>query len=287
MPLYTSRLNKGCVSESLNGGSFALRVRVINTPRLVVRILELRAFMITNQYVLDITLQRKEVPSFDEYPFSLDAVRDLDRLELHPKVTYFIGENGSGKSTLLEAIAVALGFNAEGGTKNFSFGTRESHSDLHNYLRIARGIKRPLDGFFLRAESFFNVATQIDELGVVNSYGGRSLHEQSHGESFLALMTQRFGGNGIYILDEPEAALSPQRQLAVLSRIHDLVKDNSQFIIATHSPILMAYPESTIYQCSQQGITETEYNETEHYQVTRDFLMNKERMLKILLDDGD
>ena len=250
--------------------------------------------MISSQYIVDITLKRSEVPSFDEYPFNLDAVRGLDRLKLHPKVTYFIGENGSGKSTLLEAIAVSLGFNPEGGTKNFNFGTRESHSHLHRFLRIAKGIKKPRDGFFLRAESFFNLATNIEVMDaepdplsppIINSYGGRSLHEQSHGESFLALMTQRFGGNGIYILDEPEAALSPQRQLAVLSRIHDLVKDNSQFIIATHSPILMAYPDSRLYECSPEGITETEYEQTEHYQVTRDFLMNKERMLKILLED--
>jgi len=199
---------------------------------------------------------------------------------MHPRVTYFIGENGSGKSTLLEAIAVSLGFNAEGGTKNFSFGTRRSHSELHEYLRIAKGVRRPRDGFFLRAESFFNVATEIERLDeeplggppIINSYGGRSLHEQSHGESFLALMTERFGGQGLYILDEPEAALSPQRQVAVLSRIHDLVLDNSQFIIATHSPILMAYPDSLIYQCNRNGISEIAYQETEHFKVTRRFL---------------
>ena len=199
---------------------------------------------------------------------------------MHPRVTYFIGENGSGKSTLLEAIAVSLGFNAEGGTKNFSFGTRRSHSELHEYLRIAKGVRRPRDGFFLRAESFFNVATEIERLDeeplggppIINSYGGRSLHELSHGESFLALMTERFGGQGLYILDEPEAALSPQRQVAVLSRIHDLVLDNSQFIIATHSPILMAYPDSLIYQCNRNGISEIAYQETEHFKVTRRFL---------------
>lgn len=249
--------------------------------------------MTSTQYILDVTLKRSEVSSFDEYPFCLDAVRNFDFLKLHPKVTYFIGENGSGKSTLLEAIAVYLGFNPEGGTKNFNFGTRESHSSLHEYLRVGRGIIRPRDGFFLRAESFFNLATNIEILDaehgagppVISYYGGKSLHEQSHGESFLALMTNRFGGEGIYILDEPEAALSPQRQLAVLSRIHDLVKDNSQFIIATHSPILMAYPDSTIYLCGPEGINETTYEETEHYQVTRDFLMNRERMLKILLED--
>ena len=210
---------------------------------------------------------------------------------MHPKMTYFIGENGSGKSTLLEAIAVSLGFNAEGGTKNFSFGTRRSHSELHEYLRVAKGVRRPRDGFFLRAESFFNVATEIERLDdepggppIINSYGGRSLHEQSHGESFLALMTERFGGQGLYILDEPEAALSPQRQLAVLSRIHDLILDNSQFIIATHSPILMAYPDACIYQCGNGGVSQVAYEDTEHFQVTRDFLSNPQRMLQILME---
>jgi predicted ATPase len=172
--------------------------------------------MNSNQFAIDVSLKRDKVPSFDRYPFCLDAIKDLNRISLHPKVTYIVGENGSGKSTLLEAIAVNMGFNAEGGTKNFRFGTRLSHSELHKYLRIAKGLKRPKDGFFLRAESFFNVATEIERLDeepggppIIKSYGGRSLHEQSHGESFLALMTERFGGNGIYILDEPEAALSP------------------------------------------------------------------------------
>jgi predicted ATPase len=208
----------------------------------------------------------------------------MQQVELHPKMTFFIGENGSGKSTLLEAIAVALGFNPEGGTRNFNFATRRSHSELHDYLRIVRGVTRPRDGFFLRAESFFNVATNIDDLGVTDSYGFRSLHEQSHGESFLALMTHRFGGKGLYILDEPEAALSPQRQLAVLSLMHDLILDTSQFIIATHSPILMAYPDAWIYQCGKGGITRVTYEDTEHYQITRDFLLNPKRMLKVLLE---
>jgi predicted ATPase len=248
--------------------------------------------MISSQFASRVTLQREKVDSFDRYPFSLPVVRQLEQIELHPKVTFFVGENGSGKSTLLEAIAVCLGFNAEGGSKNFRFGTRRSHSELHEYLRIAKGVKRPRDGFFLRAESFFNVATEIENLdaepgtgpSVIGSYGGRSLHEQSHGESFLALMTERFGGQGLYILDEPEAALSPQRQLAVLSRMHDLVLDQSQFIIATHSPILMAYPDSCIYQCDKAGISEVAYEDTEHFQVTRDFLSNPERMLRVLLE---
>lgn len=239
-----------------------------------------------SQYVSRISLQRDKVESFDQYPFSLPVIRSFNHIDLHPKVTFFIGENGSGKSTLLEAIAVSLGFNAEGGSKNFRFGTRQSHSDLHEFLRVAKGVKPPRDGFFLRAESFFNVATEIENLGpsLLSSYGGRSLHEQSHGESFLALMTERFGGQGLYILDEPEAALSPQRQLAVLSRIHDLVLDDSQFIIATHSPILMAYPDACIFQCDGDGISKVAYEDTEHFQVTRDFLANPERMLRVLLE---
>lgn len=240
---------------------------------------------ISSQFVSRISLQRDKVDSFERYPFCLPAVRSLDRLELHPKVTFFVGENGSGKSTLLEAIAVSLGFNAEGGSKNFNFGTRRSHSELHEYLRIAKGFKRPRTGFFLRAESFFNVATEIDNLDVVDSYGGRSLHEQSHGESFLALMTERFGGQGLYILDEPEAALSPQRQLAVLARIHDLVLDDAQFIIATHSPLLMAYPDACIYLCGKDGVSQVAYEDTEHFLVTRDFLADPQRMLRTLLND--
>lgn len=241
--------------------------------------------MISGQYLLDLTLERSQIAAFDEYPFNLDVVKTFGRLKLHPRVTYFIGENGSGKSTLLEAIAVALGFNPEGGTKNFNFETREGEYELSRFLRIGKSQLRPRDGFFLRAESFFNVATEIDNLDLKGWYGGKSLHEQSHGESFLTLMTTRFQGDGIYILDEPEAALSPQRQLAILSRIHDLVRDSSQFIIATHSPILMAYPDATIYECTSDGIVETTYEETEHFQVTRDFLVNRERMLKILLED--
>jgi predicted ATPase len=250
--------------------------------------------MISDQYAIEVRLKRNEVPSFDGYPFSLPAIRNLDVLPLHRAVTLFVGENGSGKSTLLEAIAVAAGFNPEGGTKNFRFGTRISHSPLHEYLRLAKGIRRPTDGFFLRAESFFNVATEIERLDsegmgprVIDSYGGKSLHEQSHGESFMALMLNRFGGNGLYLLDEPEAALSPQRQLSALARIHDLVKAGSQFIIATHSPILLAYPDAYIYSCSDAGIELTAYTDTEHYRVMHDFLANPGRMLDVLFAPDD
>jgi predicted ATPase len=249
--------------------------------------------MLSKQYVRRISLRRDKVDSFERYPFSLPAIRTLEHLDLHPKVTFLIGENGSGKSTLLEAIAISLRFNPEGGTKNFNFGTRQSHSELHEYLRIARGVCRPRDGFFLRAESFYNVATEIERLDsepannappIIESYGGNSLHEQSHGESFLSLMEHRFGGKGLYILDEPEAALSPQRQLALLSRVHDLVLDDSQFIIATHSPIIMAYPDACIVQCGPGGLAPVAYEDTEHFQVTRNFLNNPQRTLDILFE---
>jgi predicted ATPase len=246
---------------------------------------------ISAQFVSSIALRRDQVDSFEHYPFSLPAVRALERLEMHPGVTFFVGENGSGKSTLLEAIAVSLGYNAEGGSKNFNFGTRASHSKLHQYLRVAKGYKRPKDGYFLRAESFFNVATEIEQLDedptagplITDAHGGRSLHEQSHGESFMSLLEQRFKGQGLYILDEPEAALSPRRQLAALSRLHDLVLDGAQFIVATHSPILMAYPDAKIYLCGKDGLTEVAYEETEHFQVTRDFLAAPQARLRELL----
>lgn len=248
--------------------------------------------MISTQFVSQVRLKTEAVDSFEHYPFSLPAVRHLDILELHPKVTFVVGENGSGKSTLLEAIAVAYGFNPEGGTKNFGFNTRQSHSPLHEYIRLSKGVKSPRDGFFFRAESFFNLATEIENLDrepalaphLIDSYGGKSLHEQSHGESFWALVMHRFGGRGFYVLDEPEAALSPQRQLALLSRIHQLVNQDSQFIITTHSPILMAYPDAWVYQCSASGIERVRYENTEHFQVMHDFVVNPERMLDILLD---
>ncbi len=244
-------------------------------------------------YLLGLSLRRDKVPSFNEYPYSLPVIRDVSKIDFHPSVTFIIGENGTGKSTLLEAIAVAWGFNAEGGTRNFGFSTRSSHSSLQSVLALKRGLKRPKDGFFLRAESFFNVATEIERLDaepanappIIDSYGGRSLHEQSHGESFFALVTQRFRGGGLYVLDEPEAALSPSRQLALLALLHQLVRARSQFIIATHSPILMAYPDSTIFQLTERGVSRVKYTETEHYTVTREFLNKHESMLKVLLED--
>lgn len=229
------------------------------------------------------------------YLAEIPAIRYLMRqrqLELESPVTFFVGENGTGKSTLLEAIAVAYGFNPEGGTKNFNFSTEDSHSELWKSLTLVkRGYAS--DGFFLRAESFYNVATNIDQMDrgpsfggrVIDSYGGVSLHHRSHGESFLALVQNRFGGHGVYLLDEPEAALSPTRQLTLLGQIDELVKRESQFIIATHSPILMAYPGAEIFQFSEEGIQAVDYRETEHYQVTRRFLEDPERMLRYLLEE--
>lgn len=245
----------------------------------------------TSQYIKWVELKRDKVPSFSAYPFNLPAVKNLTRLNFDPKVTFLVGENGSGKSTILEAIAVAYGFNPEGGTKNFKFSSRDTHSGLNNYLTVAKGIKQPRTGFFLRAESFYNFASTIDDLDsqmsfgprIIESYGGRSLHEQSHGESFFSVFINRFCGEGIYILDEPEAALSPSRQMSMLSRIHELVKDGSQFIIATHSPIIMAYPHAAIYEIVE-GLEQIRYEDTEHYQVMRTFVNNPRKMLSILLE---
>jgi predicted ATPase len=246
---------------------------------------------VSTQFVSRVTLLRERVPSFDRYPFNLPVVRGLESLELHPKVTFLVGENGSGKSTLLEALAVALGFNAEGGSGNFRFGTRDSHSALHEVLRVAKGWRRWRDGFFLRAESWFNVATEIERLDggpggppIIDAFGGRSLHEQSHGESFMALLKNRLGGDGLYLFDEPEAALSPARQIEALQRLHELVQAGSQFVIATHSPILMAYPDARILLCGARGLREVAYEDTDHFRITRDFLLHRQQVLDILME---
>ena len=246
--------------------------------------------VLPSQFASRVTLVRDKVERFDRYPFSLPAIRTLESIDLHPKMTFFVGENGSGKSTLLEAMAVSLGFNAEGGSRNFGFSTRASHSELHDYLRIAKGV-RARDGFFLRAESYFNLGTEIEHLDaepsgggrIIDAYGGRSLHEQSHGESFMALLKNRFHGNGLYLLDEPEAALSPARQIEAMARLHELVLKGSQFIVATHSPILMAYPDVLILHCGASGVHPIAYEDTEHFRITRDFLNHRQRVLDILM----
>lgn len=261
--------------------------------------------MFSDLYISGIKLQKK-VTDEDSYVFSLPAIKNLNQLDMSKKVTFFVGENGTGKSTLLEAIAVNMGFNPEGGTRNFNFASNETHSLLYKYLTVVKGVKRPKDGFFLRAESFYNVATEVDRLkkitlasyflgeaavpsdsdnSFLNDYGGKSLHNQSHGESFMSLVLNRFKGNSLYILDEPEAALSPTRQLSLLVQINELVKQNCQFIIATHSPILLAYPNADIFVLNDNDIKLTKYEDTEHYTITKQFLNNPMQMLKYLFEE--
>ncbi len=243
-----------------------------------------------NHYLESVSFRRDEVSDWSSFPFCVPALQQFEGLAFHPKVTFFVGENGSGKSTLLEAIAEKLGFRASGGSRIGNVVAPAYESPLPPLLRIARTHNRPSDGFFLRAESFHNWATELDELeatpfcgGVLDGYGGKSLHAQSHGESFLNLLTKRLNGHGIYLFDEPEAALSPQRQLAMLVRMHDLAEEFSQFIIATHSPLLMAFPGAWIYQFGPDGVTRVDFEDTEHYRVTRSFMMNHKAMINKLL----
>ena len=236
-------------------------------------------------YLQEVSIRPDADIDFDTYPYNIPAVRELGHLELHADVTFFVGENGAGKSTVLEAIAVALGHGPEGGTRSVQLKTTDSISPLHQALRLVRSFRKPEDGYFLRAESFFNVATYMDEVGYLGGYGNRSLHDRSHGEAFMTLLTHKLRGKVLYLLDEQEAALSPNKQLAALSAIHQLVQDESQFIIATHSPILLSYPNAKILQFDGSGIYEVKYEETEHYAVTRDFLNHYARRLEQLFDD--
>lgn len=229
----------------------------------------------------------------DFYLKEIPAVKHLmenGKLEFTKNVSIFVGENGTGKSTLLEAVAVAFGFNAEGGTVNFNFSTNNTHSSLYKNLRIGKR-SYPKDGFFLRAESIYNVASNLESLysaefahGAETPYGSVSLHDQSHGESFMSIIKNRFSGHGLYILDEPEAALSPMRILELMAVMNELVKNGSQFIISTHSPILMAFPGADIFELSETGIEKVRYDETEHFTLTKQFLENPERMFKYLFE---
>lgn len=220
------------------------------------------------------------------FPFNIPAFERGIELELPTPVTFFVGENGSGKSTLLEALAEICGFNPEGGSRDHHREAREDRSSLAQALKLS-WLPKMSDGFFMRAESFYNFASYLDGVSDFTAYGGRSLHHQSHGESFLALFQNRFE-QGLYILDEPEAALSPQRQLAFLRVIHQLATPrHAQFLIATHSPILLAYPGAILYQFAQDGIREVAYRDTDHYLVTKAFLNDPERMLQHLFAEDD
>lgn len=242
-------------------------------------------------YLRSAALLRDTVPDFGRYPFSIPAIRSLDMLQFTRAVTFFVGENGSGKSTLLEAIAYQCGFNTAGGDRSSLYEVDAAGSALGEHIRLA-WMPKLTQGFFLRAESFYHFASHLDALvregyGVsYERYGGRSLHEQSHGESFLALFMNRFSNRGkaVYLLDEPEAALSPGRQLAFMRIMHQLVAGGrAQFIVATHSPILMGYPEADIYSFDEGGIAKVAYEETEHYQITKGFLDRPDLYLKELL----
>lgn len=234
-------------------------------------------------FLLHAEIIEDKVADWNAYPYDIPAVKQLGRLELDPHVTFFVGENGSGKSTLIEAIAIRAGFNPEGGTKNFATRSRPSESPLHEALRLARGAKREQGGFFLRAETMFNVSTEAE---AYREYGWDELHAKSHGESFLWIINNRFRDRGLFILDEPEAALSPTRQLALLARMRQLINAGSQFIISTHSPILLAYPNAKILVLDRDGIAPTRYQDTEHYAVTKSFLQDPEAMLRRLFEES-
>jgi len=240
-------------------------------------------------YLQEIGLKEESIESFAHYPFNIPAIKMMPVIKFHADVTFIVGENGSGKSTFIESLAQWLGLSREGGSNQSHLEERPDLS-LSDHLRGSKSHRRPSDYFFLRAESLYNVATYLDEIykrdgGTSKNYGVNSLHECSHGESFLAIMANRLGGNGLYIFDEPEAALSPTRQLSALNLIDNLVKRNSQFIIATHSPILLAYPNSKIYQFDETGVKEVNYEDTEQFIVTKSFLNNHKAMIKSLLRD--
>lgn len=230
------------------------------------------------------TIPEKALPS--GYPFDVPAFLGGIDLEFRTNVTFFVGENGSGKSTLLEGLAECCGFNPEGGNRDHHRETLAERSEFAQSLRLS-WLPKVTEGFFLRAESFYNFAFFIDRVSDLRAYGGRALHEQSHGESFLSLFANRFE-QGLYILDEPEAALSPQRQLSFLRIIHELEKPgHAQFLIATHSPIILSYPGAVLFALDSDGIRETSYRETDHFRMTRDFLNAPERFLRHLFGEGE
>lgn len=236
-----------------------------------------------DRFIQNVQIEWEKIEGYS-YLRHIPALRFEGRLEFSKNVTFFVGENGSGKSTLLEAIAVAYGFNPEGGSRNYNFSTYDSHSELHHAIRLAKGFRKPVWSYFLRAESFYNVATKEEEYAD-RDHPSKKYHEKSHGESFLALAQGSFRPGGLYLLDEPEAALSPQRQLTLLIEISKLAKQGAQFIIASHSPILLGIPGAQILSFDDGVIHECEYQETESYQVTEMFLNNREYLLRRLLEE--
>lgn len=237
-------------------------------------------------YLRSVQIKFPELRDWSIYPYNIPCVNDMEKIEFHPKVTFFIGENGAGKSTILEALALALGFSEEGGTRNVKLNSASSTSGLYESLRTIKSYKKPKDYYFLRAESFYNVGTYMNELNYLVGYGG-NIHERSHGEAFIKVLTSKLKGKGLYLLDEPESALSPRMQMMALSAIHQLCEDDSQFVIATHSPILLAYPDCSIYHFGDTGIQTLTYEDTDHYRISKDFLINYKKRVAELLDKED
>lgn len=236
-----------------------------------------------NLFIQGVLFEWNEIEP-NSYIRTIESLRDVEKIEFQSPVSLFVGENGTGKSTLLEAIAVAHGFNPEGGTKNYVFSTYDSHSELCDAIRIAKGYRKEKWGYFLRAESFYNVATQEEKYADI-AHPSMQYHKKSHGESFLDLAQDNIKSNGLYLLDEPEAAHSPQRQLTLLTQIYKCANDGAQFIIATHSPILLGIPNAQIFCFDNGKIHTCTYEETDSYKITEMFINNRKSLLQKLLDE--
>ncbi len=244
----------------------------------------------------EIRIQKEKVKDWEEYPFSIPVIKNLNEIQFKSKICFFVGENGSGKSTLLEGIAENYGLGREGGSRNISFQTSNevSSTKLSEVLRL-RWSQKILNGYFLRAESFFNVANYLDELAkepwigktAYDGYGGKSPHKRSHGEAFFTLFQERLSEGGFLLLDEPEAALSPQRQLSFLIVLHDILKnENTQIIIASHSPIILAFPGAQILSFDSGQIEEITYENTKPYQIVKNFVQNPKAYFNRLFDEA-